>query len=180
MPFKPQSRPIKAKVCPEPTARAKRPDFSILDDLDALRRQRPDDLEDVAELRRLYPDLPTHALSIRQPWSFFVVNGFKDIENRTWRTHYRGPVLIHAGGTVAGWFDGEEEWWPKVLGGRDYPQHATTDDMPRGGIVGVADVVDCVESSDSPWFFGPFGFVLENPRVLPFTPCHGALNFFKV
>ena len=37
------------------------------------------------------------ALSIRQPWAELIVAGLKDIENRTWRTDYRGPVLIHAG-----------------------------------------------------------------------------------
>lgn len=36
------------------------------------------------------------ALSVRQPYAWLIVNGIKDIENRTWRTGYRGPVLIHA------------------------------------------------------------------------------------
>ena len=36
-------------------------------------------------------------LSIKQPWAWLIVNGFKDIENRTWATNYRGPMLIHAG-----------------------------------------------------------------------------------
>lgn len=36
------------------------------------------------------------ALSIRQPWAWLIVNGFKDIENRSWDTKYRGLVLIHA------------------------------------------------------------------------------------
>ena len=36
------------------------------------------------------------ALSIRQPWAWLIVNGFKDIENRTWPTKFRGRVLVHA------------------------------------------------------------------------------------
>lgn len=36
------------------------------------------------------------ALSIRQPWAWAIVNGHKTIENRTWATTYRGPLLIHA------------------------------------------------------------------------------------
>ena len=36
------------------------------------------------------------ALSIRQPWAWLIVNGHKDIENRSWPTRFRGPVLIHA------------------------------------------------------------------------------------
>jgi hypothetical protein len=35
-------------------------------------------------------------LSIRHPWAYLIANGDKDIENRMWRTKYRGPFLIHA------------------------------------------------------------------------------------
>jgi hypothetical protein len=41
------------------------------------------------------------ALSIRQPWASLIVAGYKDIENRSWRTSYRGPVLIHSAQRVA-------------------------------------------------------------------------------
>jgi hypothetical protein len=37
------------------------------------------------------------ALSIRRPWAELIINGDKDIENRTWSTTYRGLVYIHAG-----------------------------------------------------------------------------------
>ena len=56
---------------------------------------------------------------------------------------------------------------------------ATLDDLPRGGIVGEAEIVDCVTQSDSPWFEGPYGFVLRNAHPLPFRPCRGRLGFFK-
>ncbi|WP_229215634.1 ASCH domain-containing protein [Duganella sp. CY15W] len=36
------------------------------------------------------------ALSIRQPWAWLIVNGYKDIENRSWSTNVRGKVLVHA------------------------------------------------------------------------------------
>jgi hypothetical protein len=32
-------------------------------------------------------------ISIRQPWASLIVSGLKDVENRTWRTRYRGRVL---------------------------------------------------------------------------------------
>jgi hypothetical protein len=35
-------------------------------------------------------------ISIRQPWASLIVSGLKDVENGTWPTRYRGPVLIHA------------------------------------------------------------------------------------
>ena len=37
-------------------------------------------------------------LSMRQPWAWLVAAGYKTIETRTWRTNYRGPLLIHACG----------------------------------------------------------------------------------
>lgn len=36
------------------------------------------------------------ALSIRQPWADAIVFGPKRTENRTWKTSYRGPLLVHA------------------------------------------------------------------------------------
>ncbi|KAA5603782.1 hypothetical protein F1188_19175 [Roseospira marina] len=47
-----------------------------------------------------------------------------------------------------------------------------------GGIVGAVDVVACVTDHPSPWFFGPIGWVLANPRPLLFTPCRGRLGLF--
>lgn len=35
-------------------------------------------------------------LTLRQPWAWMVVAGIKTIETRTWRTNYRGLVVIHA------------------------------------------------------------------------------------
>lgn len=53
-------------------------------------------------------------------------------------------------------------------------------DLQRGGIVGSVQIVDCVMQSDSPWFRGRFGFVLRDPRPLPFVPWRGSLGFFDV
>lgn len=36
------------------------------------------------------------ALSLLQPWATLVVLGVKKIETRSWRTPYRGELLIHA------------------------------------------------------------------------------------
>ena len=54
-------------------------------------------------------------------------------------------------------------------------------DLPRGAIVGRVDLVDCVASSRSRWFFGPYGFVLKNPvefgKPIPYK---GRLGLFEV
>ena len=39
-------------------------------------------------------------LSLRQPWASALFLLGKDVENRTWFTTYRGPLLIHASKTI--------------------------------------------------------------------------------
>lgn len=114
------------------------------------------------------------ALSIQQPWAWLIVNGYKPVENRNWRTEYRGPLLIHAGKK----FDQEGYTWA-------LSNFRELDDvlpwgpaLERGGIVGRANLVDCVRAHDSPWFFGPYGFVFEDAEPVPFEPCRGRLGFF--
>ena len=116
------------------------------------------------------------ALSIRQPWAELIVAGLKDIENRTWRTDYRGPVLIHAGTKIEP-IDAALRELVKRISGFDLPDAAN---LPRGGIVGQAEIVDVVRSSPSRWFSGPYGFVLANARRLPFRPMPGQPGIFEV
>ena len=41
-------------------------------------------------------------LSVRESWAYYIVAGLKDVENRMWRTEYRGPLLIHVSGEYNG------------------------------------------------------------------------------
>ncbi|MDX2187764.1 MAG: ASCH domain-containing protein [Opitutaceae bacterium] len=127
-------------------------------------------------------DLPI--LSIRQPWASFILYWGKDVENRSWSTSYRGRFLIHAAKThtreearVALEF-GRMAWETNGERHNAHPPELGT--TPRGGIVGVASLTDCVDSSDSPWFMGKYGFVLTDVQALPFVPCRGALGFFRL
>lgn len=36
-------------------------------------------------------------LTLKNPWATLVVDGYKEYEFRTWKTNYRGKILIHAG-----------------------------------------------------------------------------------
>ena len=36
-------------------------------------------------------------LTLKQPWATLVAEGYKKYEFRTWKTNYRGEILIHAG-----------------------------------------------------------------------------------
>ena len=40
------------------------------------------------------------ALSIKQPWLAAILSGWKPVENRTWDTSYRGPLLLHASARI--------------------------------------------------------------------------------
>lgn len=122
------------------------------------------------------------AISIRQPWAWLIVNGHKDIENRTWRTHHRGPLLIHAskGMSRADYAEGKRvAELASAITGKTI-QLPAAHELQRGGVVGVASVVDCTDRHPSPWFFGDFGFVLTDAKPLPFQPCAGKLGFFEV
>lgn len=121
--------------------------------------------------------IPIIALSIRQPWAWLIVQGYKDIENRGWVTGKRGPFLIHA---AKGMTRPEYAAAMMVARGNGVTIPAF-EDLERGGIVGMADLVGCVsrEETASPWFFGPVGFQLANARPLTFRPCKGALGFFR-
>lgn len=134
-------------------------------------------------------------LSIRGLWSWLILRPdqtnearvaafqrgeLKDIENRTWSTQVRGRVLIHAGKSVT-----RDEYYDAITTARYAGVEANfpaISDLPRGGIVGVVSIVDCVppERRTSAWHMGgQFGFALADPMPLPFIPCRGALNFFK-
>lgn len=132
------------------------------------------------------------ALSIRQPWAWLVVNGSKDIENREKIINYRGPLLIHAGKLLD-----DDVIYPvegRLVITSDFrnliKEHLPEDllatfrksasEWGMGGIVGIANVVDCVQEHQSPWFFGKWGYVLEDRRPLPFTPYRGMPGLFDV
>ena len=36
-------------------------------------------------------------LTIKQPWASLIIEGYKKYEFRSWKTNYRGKILIHAG-----------------------------------------------------------------------------------
>ncbi|MBV8808900.1 MAG: ASCH domain-containing protein [Acidobacteriaceae bacterium] len=110
---------------------------------------------------------------IRQPWAWLIVNGFKDIENRTWATRYRGALLIEASASLPSKRDLEQMRLFARKRGVDLPEEFET-----GGIVGMAELVDCVSRSRSRWFEGPVGWVLSKPKRLPFFPLKGQLGLF--
>ena len=53
------------------------------------------------------------------------------------------------------------------------------DALVRGAIIGSVDVVDIISQSDSEWFGGQWGLVLENPIACDPIPAKGAFGYFR-
>lgn len=104
-------------------------------------------------------------LTICQPYAHLIMIGEKRVENRTWPTRYRGPLLIHAGVSRA-WMDKTDAEAAEHFG----------EPLVFGAIVGRADLVECVHVTDIihryiterfPWLrthdhaLGPYCWVLD-------------------
>ena len=120
------------------------------------------------------------ALTVKQPWPYAVFHLGKDIENRDWDTRLRGTIAIHSSKKV-----NRSDYLMSaaaiahIVG--DISKVPMQADLPHGYIVGLVDIVDCVDHSDSPWFFGDYGFVIRNAVALPEPiACSGALGFWDV
>lgn len=119
-------------------------------------------------------NLPSKALSVRQPWAWAICSAGKAIENRSWSTGFRGGICIHAaGGMTAREYAEAAQFMLSI--GIEAPRKEV---LTKGAIVATASIVGCVSRSPSPWFFGPFGLVLQDVQPIEPIPCKGALGFF--
>jgi hypothetical protein len=110
-------------------------------------------------------------LTIRQPWASLIVDGVKPVENRSWITNHRGPLLIHAG-----------KAWSNADADDIFERFGLTLnkwDMTFGAVIGIADLVDVVDQHKSPWFCGPYAWVLRNARPIKPIPMNGQLGLFN-
>lgn len=103
---------------------------------------------------------PMKALTVQQPWAWAIVSGRKRVENRTWSTPVRGRIAIHSAKKQ------DDDWWKLAAMLEDAATWEACHESPDGAILGTVELVDCVEESDDYSFFGPYGFVLANPRPL--------------
>ncbi len=124
-------------------------------------------------------ELPERALSIRQPWAWAILYASKRIENRPRRFHYRGPICLHASlnASAVRYMQSCQDIQSITDSMSNPPKYH--DPIDRGGIIGTANIVDCIDHSDDPWWIGPFGLVLEDVQPVPFIPVKGALGLFN-
>lgn len=69
-------------------------------------------------------------LTIKEPWATLIINGYKKYEFRSWKTNYRGKILIHAGMNL------EKDMLERF---KDYNL-----EYEKGAIIGEAEIVDCI------------------------------------
>ena len=69
-------------------------------------------------------------LTIKQPWAELIVSGYKKYEFRSWKTNYRGKILIHAGMSL------EKDMVNRF---KDYNL-----EYKLGAIIGEATLEDCI------------------------------------
>ena len=134
------------------------------------------------------------ALSFREPWATLAVLGLKPVDNRPWRTAFRGLIYIHAA-DAPDYYPPPytEEWLNANLEPADRELFQATP-RTRGAIIGEAVLVDCLRQGQeplfpeyrspvqwSPWFVGGYGLVLADPkRYETPIPYKGALKLFEV
>jgi hypothetical protein len=125
------------------------------------------------------------ALTIRQPWAWCIVHAGKDVENRSWSTQHRGPIAIHAAKYWQQPTIYDDFLTARWMSGCALPNAPTEQQLrqmndQRGHIIAVARLADVVTSSSSPWFTGPYGFLLRD--VWPVAPVlvRGKLGLFEV
>jgi len=92
------------------------------------------------------------ALSIKQPWASLITQGIKDIENRNWKTNFRGRIYIHASAKSAGEFLyllSNKQLHNVVC---DLPNYYSfEEELNYSAIIGEVDIVDCVINHPSVW-----------------------------
>ena len=125
-------------------------------------------------------------LSVRQPYASLLVNGTKDVENRSRRTNFRGTVLIHASAKLHEIMNG--------IGSKIYLVGANPTEQKIietynivktdlcGCIIGSVDIVDCVQNHPSEWAEkGQWHWVCANARKFehPIRNVKGKLGIWE-
>ncbi|HAF48556.1 MAG TPA: hypothetical protein DCL08_04850 [Anaerolineaceae bacterium] len=119
-------------------------------------------------------------LSVHQPWAWLIVNGYKDVENRSWKTNYRGPLYIHAGKKF------DEADYNSLMSQFKSIVFPQMNQFKFGGIIGIVDLVDCLEDYRSIWFQKEinnkkhYAWVLTNPQKVKFFRIRGQQGLFTI
>ena len=123
------------------------------------------------------------AITIKQPFASLIAAGLKEYEFRTWKTKYRGEILIHAGKGV------DKKAMKKF-------EHLNLE-YPSGCIIATVTLADCIKVDDelrkklsernaeiyssiikhTEW--EGYGFKLENIVKIEPMPAKGKLSIWE-
>lgn len=123
-------------------------------------------------------------ITIKQPFATLIAEGLKEYEFRTWKTSYRGEILIHAGKGVD----------KKAMERFKYLNL----EYPSGCIIAKATITDCVyideemkqklQQKDDKVYYGVinkdsnwkgYGFKLENVEKISPIEIKGKLSLWN-
>lgn len=125
-------------------------------------------------------------LTVKQPWASLIVEGIKDVENRTWKCpeKYIGQrVLIHAGLDVKNTLGVlNEEQFDCVSKSNDslYFASKIQQSWDRGAIIGSVVIVDCVINHPSIWAEKSDRTSLEIGDVVPYKNSRGNIKNARI
>lgn len=123
------------------------------------------------------------AITIKQPFATLIAENLKEYEFRTWKTKYRGEILIHAGKGI------DKKAMEKF---KDLNL-----EYPSGCIIAKADLTDCIPINDkqrkilqrkNPLVYSSiikhtewngYGFKLENVQKITPIPVNGKLSLWE-
>lgn len=83
-------------------------------------------------------------ITLIQPWATLIALGEKKIETRSWRTKYRGELLIHAGKKINKEICNQEPY-KRVLAKHGY----TVDNLPTSVIIAKCNLADCLSVKEN-------------------------------
>lgn len=122
-------------------------------------------------------------ITIKQPYASLIAAGIKKYEFRTWKSKYRGKLLIHAGKGI------DKKAMEKF---KNYNL-----EYPSSCIIAICDMVDCVKIDEETRkmllkenelvygkaamdkSFDGYGFRLENVKMIEEISVKGALSFWE-
>lgn len=126
-------------------------------------------------------------ITIKQPWANLIVEGIKDVENRTWQTKYRGEIYVH---TSKNSFDFwsldyirkiDELLYQYIMEYFGIKDNKITRNLNQfGSIIGKTNIVDIVDNSESIWAMkDSYHWKLKNSTRINPIPCKGKLNIWE-
>lgn len=91
-------------------------------------------------------------LSLLQPWATLLVRGHKQIETRSWYTHYRGPIFIHASGSLHKKFKNNTDNPFTMCSQEPFKDFIKPEELVFGKIIGSVEIVSVLETEKAAKF----------------------------